>query len=138
MHIDILPKLWLLFCYHHLKIQKMNHFWNFNDYDNLINDPTFLIYSLSSIRWYKSFLHFRTFKIEFYEILTTLHYVVVQIIHICTSKMTHSSLLTYIFFCIKIANFWYVTSIISNLILAWPQSHGRPIQGKKEKNCCLF
>ena len=28
----------------------------------------FLIYSMSSIRWYISFLYFKTFKIQFYEV----------------------------------------------------------------------
>ena len=47
VHLNILPKLWLLFCCHHLKIQKLSHFWNFNNcnswskHDNYINDSFF-------------------------------------------------------------------------------------------------
>ena len=47
VHLNILPKLWLLVCCHHLKIQRLSHFWNFNNcnswskHDNYINGPFF-------------------------------------------------------------------------------------------------
>ena len=41
-------------------------------HDNQENDRIFFIYSSSSIHWYISFLHFKTFKIQFHEI-TPLH-----------------------------------------------------------------
>ena len=59
----------------------------------ITNDPIFFICSLSSIRWYISFLHFKTFKIQFCGV-PFLHYVLVCKIHIYMQKMTLSSLLT--------------------------------------------
>ena len=86
--------------------------------------PFFFICSSSSIRWYISFLHFKTFKIQFCGV-PFLHYVLVCKIHIYMQKMTLSSLLTQIsFFYIKLANFLYITCSISYLIPIWPQSHG--------------
>ena len=47
MHVNILSKLWLIFCWHQQKIQKMSHFLLFNDHnleskhDNYMNDPSF-------------------------------------------------------------------------------------------------
>ena len=112
-----MSKLWLIFCWHQPKIQKMIHFWHFNDHnlgskhDNLTNDPIFSTCSLSSIRWYISFLHFKTFKIQFYGSLPSL------------PKMTLSSLLTRTsFFYKKFCNFRYITCFVPNLILIW--SHG--------------
>ena len=78
IHVNILSKLWLIFCWHQPKIQKMIHFWYFNDHnlgskhDNLTNDRIFSTYSLTSIRWYISFLHLKTFKIQFYGSLPSL------------------------------------------------------------------
>ena len=46
------------------------------------NDPIFLICSLSSIRWYILFLHFKNFKIQFCGV-PFLHYVLICKIHIC-------------------------------------------------------
>ena len=54
-----------------------------------------------------------------------LHYVLVCKIYIYMPRMTLSSLSTKIsFFYIKLANFWYRTCFVSNLIPIWPQSHG--------------
>ena len=56
-HLNMLLKLWLIFCCHQQKMQKISHFWRFNDHnsggskhDKCTNDPVFLIHSLSSIR----------------------------------------------------------------------------------------
>ena len=49
----------------------MSHFWHFNDHkarskhETYITDPVLPIYSLRSIRWYISLLHFKTFKVQF-------------------------------------------------------------------------
>ena len=74
MHVNNLSILWLIFCWHQEKKQKMSHLWHFNDHnsrckrDNKTNDPIFSIYSLSCICWYILFLHFKTFKIQFHGI----------------------------------------------------------------------
>ena len=57
------------------------------------NDPIFFICSSSSIRCYISFLHFKTFKIQFCGV-PFLHYVLVCKIHIYMQKMTLSNMLT--------------------------------------------
>ena len=57
------------------------------------NDLIFFIYSASSIRWYSSFLHFKTFKIQFCGV-PFLQYVLVSKIHIYKQKTTFSILLT--------------------------------------------
>ena len=70
VYLDILLKLWLILCCHQQKIQKMNHFWHFNDYNSgaVHNSRTkasiFLICSLGFVRRYISFPHFKTFKIK--------------------------------------------------------------------------
>ena len=69
VHSNILLRLLLFFT-----TQKIGHFWHFNDqkagsnYDNSTNNPIFLIYFLSSIHWYVSFLHFKTFKFHFHGV----------------------------------------------------------------------
>ena len=103
-----------MYCCHQQKIQKMSHFWHKdhntgNKYDNLTNNAIYFIYSLSSIRWYISFLHFKTFKIQFHGIIT-LHYVQACKIHIYTPRKTLLSLL--------------ITYLVPTLIPIWPQSHG--------------
>ena len=73
--LSILHKSWLTFCWFQQKIQKMSHFRHFNDHtfgskhDNYIKDPIFSIYTLSSISWYISFLHFKIIKIQIYGVL---------------------------------------------------------------------
>ena len=62
-------KRWLIFRCHQ---QRMSNFWHFsyynceNKHDSLTNDSCFLIYILSSVWWYISFLHDKTYKIKFY------------------------------------------------------------------------
>ena len=34
VHLNILPKLWLMFCCYQQYIQKMSHFWPFNDHNS--------------------------------------------------------------------------------------------------------
>ena len=81
-HLNKLLKLWLKFFCDQQKIQKMSHFWHLNDHnsgskhDNQTNDSIFLIYSLNFIHWYVSFLHLKTFKIQFHEV-PSLHYALV-------------------------------------------------------------
>ena len=68
-------------------------------YENILNfhqshnHVMSLLCHSSSIRWYISFLHFKTFKIQFCGV-PFLHYVLVFKIHIYMQKMTFSSLLT--------------------------------------------
>ena len=72
MHLNILLKLWPIFCCHQQKIQK----WAIFDIlmtvtlvGNMISrQMAFFIYSLSSISWYISFLHFKSFKMQFHEV----------------------------------------------------------------------
>ena len=65
MNLTIFPKLWRILGCNQQKIQKMSHFWHFNDHnsgskhDNQINDPIFVIYSPRSVHWNISFLHFK-------------------------------------------------------------------------------
>ena len=111
---DALKCLAQMCCCHQQKIQKMSHFWHKdhntgNKYDNLTNNAIYFIYSLSSIRWYISFLHFKTFKIQFHGIIT-LHYVQACKIHIYMPRNTLLSLL--------------ITYLVPTLIPIWPQSHG--------------
>ena len=131
MHVNILSKLRLIFCWCQQKIQKMSYFLYFNDHnpgrihDNQINDPIFFIYSLSSICWYISFLHFKTSKIQFHGV-PPLHFVLVCKIPIYMPKMT-SPLTQISFFYIKFANFWYIICFVPYLIPIWPRSHGLSI-----------
>ena len=124
-------KLWLSFCCPQQKIQKMNHFWHFNDHnsgskdDNKKNNLIFFIYSLTSSPWYISFLYLKTFKIQFLEVPPSLYYALVCKIHIYMLKMILSSLLIWIsFYYIKFDNFWYITCSVPNLISMWLQSQG--------------
>ena len=67
MYLNILLKLRLIFCHYQQKIQKMSHFWQGLNMIGRQMTPYFLI-SLSSIRWYISFFHFRTFINHFYGV----------------------------------------------------------------------
>ena len=73
VYLKILTKLWLTFCYHQQRIQKMSQFWHFHDYNSgsehnhLTNDPIF-IYFLSATRLNISFLYFKIFKIQFHRV----------------------------------------------------------------------
>ena len=56
IHVNISPKLWLIFCCHLQKTQQMSNFWHSNNYNSmgkndneLTNNPIFIIYYLSSI-----------------------------------------------------------------------------------------
>ena len=121
-----MSKLLLIFAVISWKYKKCAIFWHFNDYnpgskhDNYTNDFIFHIYSLSSICWwYISFLHFKSLKIQFHGVFL-LHSVLVCKIFIYMPKMTLSSLLTKIpFFYRKVANFFYITFFVSNLIPIW-------------------
>ena len=65
--------------------------------------PTFLTLSINI-----SFLHFKTFKIQFHWVPPLNHAVVCKM-YIYRANMTLPSLLTYIsFFYGKFANFWYI------------------------------
>ena len=123
MHLRFLPRLWL-------KIQKMSHLWHFNynnfgnKHDNYTNEPIFVIYSFTSSPWYISFLHLKTFNIQFHMESPFLYYVPVCKIYIYMTKTTPSNLLTQIsFFYIKVANFWYIICFLPNLISIWPRTH---------------
>ena len=93
MHLDIFLKL----C--HQQIQKMSLYDilitvnSGSKYDTYTNDPIFLIYSLGSIHRYISFLHFKTYQIQFHVVLVTLHYFLKCKIHVYKPKITPSSLL---------------------------------------------
>ena len=94
----------------------------------------FFIYSLSSIRWYISFLHFQTFKTQFHGV-PRLHYVLVCKLVIFMPKMTLLGLLSFTYYpiiliitqisfsYIKCPNFWYITCFVPNLIPLWPLSY---------------
>ena len=98
---------------------KFNHVNKFAE--NTKHEPL----SMSSIRWYISFLHFKDFKTQFHGVPPPLHHVLICKIHIYTPKMTFSSLLRQTsFYSKKFANFRYITCFVPNLILSWPQSHG--------------
>ena len=72
-----------------------------------------LICSLSSIRCYISFLHFKTFKIQFHGVTLCIMF---WSVNIYMPKMTLSSLFTQIsFFNIKFVNFWCITCFVSNV-----------------------
>ena len=72
-----------------------------------------LICSLSSIRWYISFLHFKAFKIQFHGVTLCIMF---WSVNIYMPKMTLSSLFIQIsFFNIKFVNFWCITCFVSNV-----------------------
>ena len=93
IHWNIFPKLWLIFCCHQQKMQKMSHFWHCNDhntrnkYDNnfFFFETIFFIYS-ELYPLYISFLHLQTFKIQFHGV--PLHYVLVCKTHFNVPEMT--------------------------------------------------
>ena len=95
-HLHILPKLWLIFCCHRQKIQKMSHFWHFNDHnwgsklDNKISGSIFLTSSLSSIRWYLSFCISRPLKSNFIWVSPLNYFLVCPF----TCQKRHLNLLT--------------------------------------------
>ena len=99
MCLNILSKLWLFFAVNSRKYKKWAIFDILMTITPGVNMLTrqmihiFFIYSLSFIRWYISFLHFKTFKIQFHGV-SQLHYVLVFKIHIYMPKMILSSLLT--------------------------------------------
>ena len=112
------------------KIQKMSHFWHFNDrnsgskYDNKTNDSFFSHLLLKLYPWYISFLHFKTYKIQSHRV-PLLHYVLVCKTQTYIPKMTLSRLLTWMSsFYVKFTNICYIKCFVTNLILIWPQSHG--------------
>ena len=75
--------------------------------------------------WYILFLHFRTFRIQFYGIPHS-HYALILKIHL-NAKDDISSLLNIYYFSIEnllYRIFWYIAFLIPNLILIRPQSHG--------------
>ena len=124
----------------------MSHFCHFNDYnssgknDHQTNDPIFLIYSLSSIRWYISYLYFRTFKTQFlapcfFALLSSLQntylhakddtFEPANINIFFYSFLTIFGILVFLVFgLIFFGNFCYITCFLPNLIPIWPQSHG--------------
>ena len=60
-------------------------------------------------------------------------------IYIYMSKMTLSSLLTKTSFLYRnLANFWYITRFVPNLIPSWPQSHGLYELNKKNNYGFFF
>ena len=99
VHLNILPKLGLVFCCYQQRIWKIRHFWHSKDHnfeskhDKYTNDCIFLIYFLGSVRWPISFLHFKTLKIQFHGV-PLLHYVLVCKIHIYMPNKTLSNQLT--------------------------------------------
>ena len=124
MHLNIFPTLWLIFCFHQQKIQKMSHFSHFNNHNtgskhdkphcsHVIFELYLLVYLI---------LCLKTFKIQFHGLLP-LHYVLVSKIYISMQKLTTSGLLTWIsLFYRKVADFWYITCFVANLIPIVPQS----------------
>ena len=84
----------------------------------------FFIYSLSSTRCCISFLHLKTFKIQFLGV-PSLRYFLVCKIHIYIPMMTLSRLLTQISFLYKkFSNFRNTTYFVPNSITIWPEFHG--------------
>ena len=84
----------------------------------------FFIYSLSSTRCCISFLHLKTFKVQFLGV-PSLRYFLVCKIHIYIPMMTLSRLLTQISFLYKkFSNFRNTTYFVPNSITIWPEFHG--------------
>ena len=93
-HLNILPKLWLIFGRQQQKLQKLGHFGYFNDHnswnttlDSQTNEPIFLIYLLSFFRWYISFLHFKSSKVNFMG--SSIHSRLWSVKYTFTSKRWH-------------------------------------------------
>ena len=94
MHLNILPKLiFAVFSSKHIKWAIFDILMTLNLGVNITRQmtPIFLIYSLSSIRWYISFLHFKNLKFQSHGV-PIFQYVLVCKIHISVLKMTLSSL----------------------------------------------
>ena len=87
MYLCISPKLWLFFLLSSVKYTKKSSFCHFNDKTTRQMTTFFFTHSLSSIGYYISFLHFKTFKIQFHG-LPPSHYAQVRKIHIYMPKMT--------------------------------------------------
>ena len=109
----------------------MSHFWHLNDYnsrseyDNLTNDPIFLIYSLKFFCWHISILDFKIFKIQFHfppfsKFSSPFCVIFWSVKYTFTCQRWH--ILS--FFYRNVANFWYVSCFFSNLIPTWCRSHG--------------
>ena len=127
MNLKILPKLWLIFCYHQQKIQRYSHFRHSNNHNsgeqNKINRQMTSFFP--SVLWALPLVCFiSAFEdsigsptcIMFWSVKYTLTYM---------PKMILSSLLIYIsFFYVKFSNSWYITCFVPNLIPIWPQSRG--------------
>ena len=62
------------------------------------------------MRWYISFLHFNTFKIQVHGV-PPLHYILICKMHIYITKMNFKpvNIDTVCFFYRKVVNFWYIT-----------------------------
>ena len=130
MHLSTLYKLWQMFLCHLQKTKKKSAIFDITITVTLGVDmitrqmtPFFNLLS-SSICWCISFLHFKTFKFQFYA--PSLYF------SSGLSKMTLSYLLTYIY-CLfdfhgysfdHFCNFCYITYFVPNLILIWSWSHG--------------
>ena len=129
MHLNILPKPWHILGCHQRNIQK-----NKSNCDiimtitlgvNMITGQMtpFFSSTFCGRSAGRSFLRFRTFKIQFHRV-PSLNYGLICKINVNMPKITRSSLLTYInLFYIKFANFWYITCFVPNLIPIWPRSH---------------
>ena len=127
MHLNVLPKMWLIFCCRQQKGQEnKTHFEILMTITPGVSMITrkiilfffHLLFKLVLLVYF--ILHFTTFKIQFYGV-PSLCCVLVCTIHIYMPKMTLS---TWIFFYMKFVHFWYLTCSFPNLILIWPQSHG--------------
>ena len=116
-----------MFCLHQQKIQKnltiFDILMTINPGANMITrqlTPFFFVNSLSSIRWFISFLHLKTFKIQFLGV-PPLYYFLVCKIHIFMLKMTLSRLFTQIsFFYIKFKQFNLFCSQFGNNLVPNP------------------
>ena len=118
MHLNILPKLRLIFCCHQQKIQKKS----------LITrqtKPFFSNYSSGFIRWYISFLDSQAFKIQLMES----PYALFSGLYNTNLNAKNDTLaLTQISsFQIKAAKCWYITCFVPNFIPIWPRTHDQPL-----------
>ena len=129
-HLNMLLKLWLIFCCHQQKMQKISHFWRCNDHnsggskhDKCTNDPVFLIHSeLYPLVYFIPALQ---------ELQNSIPCTTVCKIRINMLKMTLLSLLTYIsFFYRKFANCWYIWR---DQINYWSTDPTDPILSKSKK-----
>ena len=89
---------------------------------NETGDPIFLIFPLSSIRFYIYFLHFKTYKIQFHFLAFAL-LPDMQNTH-SRPKITFYILkYRYLFFHTKVHNFWYITGFVPSPIPIQQKSH---------------